>query len=130
MAWFIPLMIFLSSFINKNSYWKLWKLDYACLIIAILALVLWFITSNPLLAIIFWILADFIAAIPLLIKMYYYPETETIWPFIAGLIANASAFLVIENWILEQYLFPLYLVIICTLLILTFYKKRIFWILS
>ena len=125
MAGFIPLMIFLASFINKKSYWKLWKLDYWCLAFAVLALLLWFITEQPLLAIIFWVLADFLAAIPLLIKMHKYPETETIWPFIAWMIANASAFLVIQNWVLEEYLFPLYLVIICSIIILTYYSKRL-----
>ncbi len=125
MAGFIPLIIFLASFINKKSYWELWKLDYWCLALAILALLLWFITEQPLLAIIFWVLADFLAAIPLLIKVHKYPETETIWPFAAGLIANISAFLVIENWVLEEYLFPLYLTVICFTIILAYYSKRL-----
>ncbi len=125
MAGFIPLMIFLASFISKKSYWKLWKLDYWCLALAVLALLLWFITEQPLLAIIFWVLADLLAAIPLLIKIHKYPETETIWPFITLLIANASAFLVIQNWVLEEYLFPLYLVIICSIIILAYYSKRL-----
>ena len=125
MAWFIPLLIFISSFINKNSYWELKKLDYICLIFAILALILWWITNNPLLAIIFWIMADFLAAIPLLIKMYNFPETENILPFFAWLIANLSAFLVIRNWDMEEYLFPAYLVSICLIIILAFFWKRI-----
>ena len=125
MAWFIPLLIFLSSFINKNSYWKLWKLDYICLVFAILALILWLITDNPLLAIIFWILADLFAAIPLVIKNYNFPETENVFPFFAWLFANLSAFLVINKWEMEEYLFPLYLVIICSILILAFYWKKI-----
>ena len=78
MAGFLPLLIFLSSFVNKNSYWKLKKLDYICLALAVLALILWKITNNPLLAIIFSILADFFAALPLIIKIYKFPETETI----------------------------------------------------
>ena len=125
MAGFIPLLIFLSSFINKNSYWKLWKLDYICLFSAILALILWQITDNPLLAIIFSILADFIAAIPIIIKAYKFPETETVFPFFTWLITNLSAFLVIKEWKIEEYLFPLYLVIICSILILAYYWKRI-----
>lgn len=124
-AGLIPLTIFLASFINKNSYWKLWKLDYWCLALAIFALILWFITSQPLLAIIFWILADFLASIPLLIKIYKYPETETVWTFVIWLIANASAFLVIKNWVLEEYLFPLYLVLICFVIIFTYFWKKL-----
>ena len=125
MAWFIPLLIFISSFINKNSYWKLWKLDYICLVFAILALILWLLTDNPLLAIIFWILADLFAAIPLIIKNYNFPETENVFPFFAWFFANLSAFLVINKWEMEEYLFPLYLIIICSILILAFYWKKI-----
>lgn len=127
MAGLIPLLILLSSFVNKKSYWKLGKLDYFCFIFALWALVLWGVTDNALLAIIFAVLADFLAAIPLLIKMYKFPETETIWPFFAGLFANFTASLVIENWILEEYLFPLYLVMICILLIGAYYWKKIFY---
>lgn len=125
MAWFIPLLIFISSFVNPKSYWELKKLDYFCLTFAILALILWWITKNSLLAIIFWILADFFAAIPIIIKSYKFPETETVFPFFAWLIANLSAFLVIKEWKIEEYLFPAYLTIICLVLILAYFWKRI-----
>jgi len=130
MAGFIPLLIFISSFINKNSYWELKKLDYICLILAILALILWQVTDNPLLAIVFWILADFLAAIPILIKTYNFPETENPFPFFAWLLANLSALLVIKEWNIEEWLFPVYLILICLLLILAYYWKRILWKLS
>lgn len=77
MAWFIPLLILISSLFNKNSYWKLWKLDYWCFFFAILSLILWYITNNPLIAIIFSVLADLLWYIPTMIKVYKYPETET-----------------------------------------------------
>jgi len=125
-AGFFPFLIFLSSFVNKNSYWELKKLDYICLALAILALILWGITNNPLIAIIFSILADFFAALPLIIKIYKFPETETISAYFAWLISALSAFLVIKNWTLEEYLFPAYLVLICSIIILAYYWKRIF----
>ncbi|MCT4617396.1 MAG: hypothetical protein N4A38_04260 [Candidatus Gracilibacteria bacterium] len=126
MSGFLPLLVFLSSFVNKKSYWKLGHLDYTCLSFALLAIILWQITDNPLLAIIFSVLADGLGAIPLLIKMYKYPETETISPFFTGLIANISALIVIKNWTIEEYLFPVYLLSICSLIILTYYRKKFF----
>jgi len=126
MAGFIPFLIFISSFVNKKSYWELKKLDYICLVLAILGLILWWITNNPLLAIIFSILADFFASLPLIIKSYKFPETETIFPFFTWLIANLSAFLVIKNWLPEEYLFPVYLVLIDIVIILAYYWKKIF----
>lgn len=127
-AWFMPLLIFLASFVNKNSYWKLWKLDYLCLIFAIFSLILWMITENPLLAIVFWVLADFLAAIPLLIKVYNFPETETLLPFITSLIVNSTSLLVIKNWVLEEYLFPVYLFFISVLLFFAYFGKKISFI--
>src|SRR3989338_1850794 len=41
MAGFGPLMVFISSFVNKNSYWKLGTFDYLCGFFSLLALVLW-----------------------------------------------------------------------------------------
>lgn len=125
MSGFIPLLIFISSFYNKESYWKLWKLDYFCLIFSLLAIVLWVITQNPLLAIIFAILADLLAAFPTLIKIYKYPETETVFPFFTWVISASSAFLVIEIWKPEEYLFPSYLILICLALIIGYYNKKI-----
>lgn len=127
---FMPLMIFISSFYNKNSFWKLWKLDYFCLFTAFLAIILWIVTSNPLLAIIFSVLADLFAAIPTIIKIYKYPETETVYTFMAWLISSLSAFLVIETWRMEEYLFPLYLAIMCTTLIVWYYNKKILYFLK
>ena len=125
-AGFIPLLIFISSFINKNSYWKLTKIDYLCLVFAVLALVLWLITNNPLLAIVFAVLADWLAAIPTLIKMYYLPDTESISPYLSGFLAASTSLLVIENWVLEEYLFPSYLVLWWLSFMLVFYRKKIF----
>ena len=125
MAWFVPLLVFIASFVNPKSYWKLNKLDYICLASAILALVLWWITKNPLLAIIFWILTDFFAAIPIIIKSYKFPETETVFAFYTWFLSALSSFLVIKNWTIEEYLFPAYLVIICLVLILAYYWKKI-----
>jgi hypothetical protein len=61
----------------------------------------------------------------LLIKMYKYPETETVYPFITWFIASGSALFVIKNWTIEEYLFPVYLLSICSLIILTYYRKSL-----
>ena len=124
-AWFVPLLVFISSFINPKSYWKLSKIDYICLVFSILALVLWWITKNSVFAIVFSILADFFAAIPIIIKTYKFPETETVWTFFALLISSLSSFLVIKTWNFEEYWYPLYLVFISIVLIISYYWNNI-----
>src|SRR5215475_4676262 len=52
MSGFCPLMVFLSSFVNRSGYWKLGTLDYLCGVVSALALILWALTAQPIIAII------------------------------------------------------------------------------
>lgn len=119
MSGFIPFLIFLSSFVNKNSYWKLGKLDYVCAFFSVLALVLWYITKNPQIAIAFAILADLFAGIPTIIKSIKHPKTESSAPFITGLVNSGSSFFAIKSWTFSSYGFPIYLLIMNTILIIS-----------
>jgi hypothetical protein len=74
---FGPLVIFLSSFVNPNAYWKLGVVDYICGGFAILALILWITARDPVIAIVFSILADALASCPTIVKSWKSPETET-----------------------------------------------------
>ena len=47
MAGFIPLLIFIISFINPKSYWELKRFDYICGTCSILALIVWWIIKEP-----------------------------------------------------------------------------------
>jgi len=51
MSGFGPFLVFLSSFVNRKSYWKLEKFDYICGIFSLLALIGWRMTNEPLVAI-------------------------------------------------------------------------------
>ncbi|MFA6460439.1 MAG: hypothetical protein WCV73_04315 [Patescibacteria group bacterium] len=63
-----PLLVFIASFVNHKAYWKLGKFDYLCALFSILALMLWGITSDPHIAILFAILSDTFAGIPIVVK--------------------------------------------------------------
>lgn len=125
MAGFCPLLIFVSSFFNKKSYWKLKTLDYVCGILSVMALILWLITKEPIVAIIFAITSDVLAALPTLIKSYKFPETETGVAYLTGLFNALTSFFAIKTWNPIEYVFPIYLVIICTLLSLAIYRFKI-----
>ena len=75
MSGFGPFLVFLASFVNKNSYWRLGLFDYICGVFSALALVLWWITREPVVAIVFAIASDAAAALPTVIKAWKYPET-------------------------------------------------------
>ncbi len=125
MAGFMPLMIVLASFVNKNSYWKLAKLDYICLALAILSIIGWTLTSSPLVAIILVVIVDLLWGSLMLKKMFQYPETENIYPFLAWILSNWSALYFVKNWKAEEYLFPLYLFSFCIVIVWLYFRKNL-----
>ena len=77
-----PLMIFMSSFLTAKAYWKLSAFDYICGLLSGLALTLWYVTSEPNVAIAFAIASDALATVPTFTKAWRHPETESVWPFL------------------------------------------------
>jgi hypothetical protein len=123
MAGLGPFMIFAATFFSKKAYWKLARFDYICGAISALAIVLWYITSNPDVAIIFSILSDALAAVPTLIKAWHDPKTESIWPYSIGIFSPITSFLVAGAWSFSELAFPSYLIII-NLLLLSFVSRK------
>lgn len=120
---FFAWIIFILSFKYGMGGWS--KADILCLIIAIIGIVLWRITEDPFLALCASIFADFIGMVPTLLKSYHKPETET-WHFyfLAGLGALLNLF-AIKTFVLQQYIFPLYIVLINIVTISLLLRKRL-----
>lgn len=93
------------------------KTDIICLIISLIGIVLWKVTSNPVLALYFSILADFTGVIPTLIKTYKYPKTEIARFFLIDVISAFLNFLANNSWSIENIAYPLYIMIIDSLII-------------
>jgi hypothetical protein len=124
MAGFMPLLILIASFYNKNAYWKLGLIDYVCGFFAITSLFIWIFLKNPVLAFVFAVLTDLIAYIPTLIKSYTNPETETGITYILSTISNIIGLLVIQTWVFTSYGFNLYIIVANLLCIFFLYRKK------
>ena len=109
---FLPLTIFIASFVNKKAEWKLTGFDLMCGALSIVGLVFWYITKSGDIAIIFSILADGLAALPTVVKSFNYPETESAWPYFASTISGILTLLTIKVWNLANIGFPLYIILI------------------
>jgi len=118
MAGFNPLLIIIASFLNKKSYWKLNKMDYVYGSISLFAIIIWQITGEGNLAILFSILADGLAAIPTIVKSYYKPESESGTAFLLSMISAILTLLTIKDWTFAHWGFPLYIFLICLILYL------------
>jgi hypothetical protein len=113
---FNPLLIFLASFINKKSYWELHKTDYFYGILALIGIIIWQITGEGNIAILFSILADGFAAIPTIIKSYHQPETESSKIYLFSMINAGITLLTISIWDFAHWGFPVYIFGICALM--------------
>jgi len=120
-----PLLVFTASFFNHKAYWKLSRFDYLCGALSGIALVVWYVTSNPNLAIVFAIISDAIAAVPTFSKAWRNPSTESAWPFIIGVFSPITSFLVATSYTFSQIAFPSYLIAINILLVISISQKKV-----
>ncbi|MFA5841025.1 MAG: hypothetical protein WC847_02010 [Candidatus Paceibacterota bacterium] len=125
MAGFGPLVVIIVSFWKKNAYFKITNLDIFCGIFALLALVLYTLTHNLGISILFAILSDGLASVPTIVKSWKFPETETVSVYLPGVINNVLALFIIKDWSFTIYSFSLYLVIVNVIIIFILYRKII-----
>jgi hypothetical protein len=116
MTGFTPFMIFVASFVNKKSYWRLGRLDIICGTLSIIGILLWYFTKTGNTAIVFSIFADGLAAIPTIVKSYYAPETEDYKVYFLGASAAALTLLTIKVWNFAYVAWPLYILLVTLLL--------------
>ena len=76
-AGFTPLLVVAASFVNRKAYWKTERRDYYLMAAAVVGIILWAVTDDPNLALLFSLLADMLAGIPTLIKSYRHPQSES-----------------------------------------------------
>lgn len=120
---FVPLVIFIASFFNKEATWEISKLDIICGTFSVLGLVFWLVTKVGNVAIFFSLIADALASIPTVVKSYKFPETENATIFIFGIVNSVIGVLTITEWNFETYAFPIYLVVVNTLLVFLIKSK-------
>lgn len=122
---FTPFMTLLASFVNPNAYWKITRFDYCCGFFSFLALALWGITREPIVAIAFAIVSDFFAATPTLVKSWLHPETESGSTYWGGLVSALTGFFAIRAWIFSAYAFLIYIVVQNSLILFAIYRRRL-----
>lgn len=108
-AGFTPLLVVAASFLNKKAYWKTQPLDYALMGAALLGVILWAITKEPNLAILFALLADIFASIPTIIKSLKHPETESWVAYAISSVGFGVAILAVPVFNFQNSAFVIYL---------------------
>jgi len=100
------------------------KIDILCLVIALIGIVLWRITSNPALGLYGAIIADIAGMIPALLKTYRLPKTEYYLTYVFDLVAILLTGLAIQNGGFNEYLYPVYLFLVNSLMLVFILRTR------
>ena len=93
--------------IRGYGYKKFETIDQITLVCALVSIILWWITANPLAAMICALVADSIAYAPTLIKTYKHPESETLLYWGALVIADLLALISVTTAHITNILFPI-----------------------
>ena len=124
LAGFVPLLVVLSSFANRQSYWKMTTFDVLCGVLSLTALLFWAVADSPRTAIVLAASGDGLAALPTVIKAWRYPETETGLTYVASFISVVLVIPSIPVWNIENSAFQIYLLLVNTLLLVAVYRKK------
>lgn len=116
MVGFGPLIIFVASFVNKNSVWKITQFDIICGALSILGILAWAVTRTGNTAIFFSLLADALALLPTLIKSWKQPETENYVVFMNAGISAGITLLALKVYDFQHLAFPIYIFVSCIVL--------------
>ncbi len=91
-------------------------LDRASIIIASLAILGWWVTGSPLVALLMTMCADICGGIPTIEHSYHHPKEENKLAWILGFSANAINLLAVEAWDFTHAAYPIYLFLLIGLI--------------
>ncbi len=128
MAGFIPLIVLIASFRNKNSYWEAGRLEYVCLVLAILSIIMFVVFKTGIWATVFAILADGLGFIPTFVKSWREPKTENLGPFVSGIFNPTVTMLTLPILSFNTAGFAIYLFFGNLMeIIIVLYRKRVLY---
>jgi hypothetical protein len=102
----IPLVVLLASFKNPHAVWRIDAVDISCGVVSLAGLVFWAVVNEPTIALVSFVAADFIAALPTYRKSWSSPESETPRVFVMGAVNTGITLLTPKNFTTAGALFP------------------------
>jgi hypothetical protein len=109
MIGFMPLLVFIASFHNPASVWKIRRLDYVCGAMSLAGTAAWLATQNGVVAIAAAIAADFTAGLPTMIKSWSHPQSESVSSYVGAVLNSGILLLTVVHWTTEVAAFPLFI---------------------
>ncbi len=85
---FTQSLIIFGLSLRQQASWRMSKFDTSCLIIAVAGIIGWQVSGNPVVGVVFAIVADAVAYVPAFVKTWKRPETESQWFYSIGIIST------------------------------------------
>lgn len=130
-AWPIGLGAAISFYIALAAYCKradtdITRLDWIFFGLALLSLPLWYMTSDPVWAVILLTLIDILGFGPTIRKIYAFPYSESLSLYLIYVARNLLVILALENYSVTTLFFPLAIGIVCILVVfIALYQRRV-----
>jgi len=80
----VPILVLAASFRDRNAVWRLGAFDLVCGVISLAGIISWALVHEATVALVAFISADQVAALPTFRKSWLAPESETHWVFFLG----------------------------------------------
>lgn len=100
------IIFFIAGYAFFKKQTTIYKTDWAALGGALLGILLWLITRDPLLAVILVSVSDALAFVPTFRKSYFLPEQETLKEYGLSAVKWTLAILALSNYSLTTWLYP------------------------
>lgn len=127
-AWVIGLSSLLNFSVAGIGFWqrhvKFSRFDWLSLSGAFLAIVLWAITKNPLIAVILICLSDAIGYLPSFRKAFFFPDEENATAFALSLIYLVLSLFALQIFNLTTWLYPVVIAILDALFVVEIFTRR------
>lgn len=102
----VPLVVVAVSFMSRHGVWKIDRFDIFCGVVSLSGLVFWCFVGQPTVALVSFVAADQVAALPTLRKAWIAPETESSRLFFLGFLNCTITLMTLRHFTTAGVLFP------------------------
>ncbi len=108
----------------KRADIQITRSDYWFMVAALASLPVWYLTANPLWAVVVLTIVDLLGFGPTLRKAYDFPYEENLLFFILFMVRNLCAIFALESYSVTTVMFPLSIALTCGILVAVIYMRR------
>lgn len=99
-------------------------IDTICSVGSIVGIAIWIISGSPVIAMCSFLIVDFLAAIPTMVKSWHNPEEENAFTWAITFASGLINLFAIEKWTFEIVIYPLHLVLLYGMILYILLRKR------